>query len=141
MLTLFHLQQNVVPFFRTSERLFLGYSLANIYLFKSKNRNTRKRCEIFFEVNYKNATRRRSGAFTVKFEHISHLFSFIVFLLLTLNRQMFAGSGSFMPIFAEKKFFVISMAVTYMDVPYKYTPNCCFNFTQKLENESILQNY
>ena len=32
---------------------------------------------------------RRSGVFTVNFEHISHIF--LVFLLLTLNRQMLAG--------------------------------------------------
>ena len=34
-----------------------------------------------FQVNYKG--RRRSGAFTVNFEYISHLI--LVFLLLTLN--------------------------------------------------------
>ena len=32
---------------------------------------------------------RRSGVFTANFEHNSHLF--LVFLLLTLNRQMFVG--------------------------------------------------
>ena len=32
---------------------------------------------------------RRSGVFIVNFEHISHLF--LVFLLLTLNKQMLAG--------------------------------------------------
>ena len=34
---------------------------------------------------------RRSGAFIVKLEHISHLT--LVFLLLTLSRCLFAGSG------------------------------------------------
>ena len=34
--------------------------------------------------------RRRSGVFIVTFEHISHLF--LVFLLLTLYKYMFAGN-------------------------------------------------
>ena len=40
----------------------------------------------------------------------------------------------------RKEIFSYKYGCTCMDVPYKYTPNCCFNFTQKLENEPILQN-
>ena len=50
---------------------------ANIDLFKANYRNTRKRCEI------------SSGVFMVNFQHISYLF--LEFLLLTLNKWMFAG--------------------------------------------------
>ena len=63
----------------------LGHLLANIYLFKVNNRNTIKRCEISSKLTIKTPERRRrSGVFTVNFEHISHLF--LVFLL-TLNKQ------------------------------------------------------
>ena len=55
---------------------------ANIYLIKTNNRNTRKRCELWS--SYNKNTRRRFGVFIVNFEHISHLF--LVFLLLTLNK-------------------------------------------------------
>ena len=58
------------------EKLFNIFSEnypANIYLFKVNNRNTRK-------LTIKKRPWRRSGVFTVNFEHISHLF--IVFLLL-----------------------------------------------------------
>ena len=41
-----------------------------------------------FKIN--NKDRRRSGIFIVNFEHISHLI--LVFLLLTLNMQLPAGS-------------------------------------------------
>ena len=41
-----------------------------------------------FKIN--NKDRRRSGVFIVNFEHISHLI--LVFLLLTLNMQLPAGS-------------------------------------------------
>ena len=50
---------------------------ANIYLFKVKNRNIRKRCEICSKLKIKTPERRhwsRSGVFT-NFEHISHLLS------------------------------------------------------------------
>ena len=64
----------------------------NSYLFKGNNRNTRKRCKIYLLLTIK-ATERsqwsRSGAFIVNFEHISHFF--LLFLLLTLNKQMLAG--------------------------------------------------
>ena len=57
----------------------------NIYLFRSKKRNTRKSCEICSKLTIKTLERRqwrRSGIFIVNFEHILHLF--LVFLLLTL---------------------------------------------------------
>ena len=60
---------------------------ASIYLFKVNNRNTRKRCEICSKLTIKTPERRHwrhSGAFTVNFEHISHLF--LVFPLLTLKK-------------------------------------------------------
>ena len=68
----------------------LRYLPANIFnLFKVNNRNTRKRCEIHVEICSKSTIKtserrhwRRSGVFTVSFEHISHLF--LVFLLVTL---------------------------------------------------------
>ena len=61
-------------------------------MFKVNNRNTRRRCEIFPELTIKTRKRRqwcRSGVFIVNFEHISHFV--LVFLLLTLSRQMPAG--------------------------------------------------
>ena len=61
---------------------------ANIYLFKVSNRSTRKRCEIFSNLTIKTPERRRSVVFIVNFENISHLF--LVFLLLTLNKEMLA---------------------------------------------------
>ena len=63
-----------------------------IYLFKVNNRNTRKKCEIFSKLTIKTPERhqrRRSGVFIVNFENISHFF--LVFLLLTLNKQMLDG--------------------------------------------------
>ena len=65
---------------------------ANIYLFKVNNRNTGKECEICSELKIKPPEKHnyhRSGIFVVNFEHISQLF--LVFLLLSLNRKMFAG--------------------------------------------------
>ena len=65
----------------------------NIYLFKVSNRNTRKKCKIYSKLTIKTSERRkwrRSGVFTVNFEHIiSQLF--LVLLLLTLNKSMLAG--------------------------------------------------
>ena len=73
---------------------------ANMYLFKTNNRNTRKRCDLYsklitktpecrqwrrskvFIVNFK--YRRLSGVFKVNLEHISH--PFLGFPLLTLNK-------------------------------------------------------
>ena len=65
---------------------------AGIYLLKVNIRNTRTRCEICSKLTIKTPERRqwcRSGVFIVSFEHISHLV--LVFLLLTLRRQMPAG--------------------------------------------------
>ena len=68
---------------------------ANIYLLKLEkleNRNTRKRYEICPKLTVKTPERRhwRRSVFIVNFEHISH--HFLVFLLLTLNKQMLLGS-------------------------------------------------
>ena len=52
------------------------------YLLKVHNRNTRTRCEICLKLTIKTPERRqsrRSGAFIVNFDHISHLV--LVFLL------------------------------------------------------------
>ena len=60
--------------------------VAGIYLLKVNNRNTRARCEISSKLTIKIPEQRqwrRSGFFTVNFEHISHLA--LVFLLLTLT--------------------------------------------------------
>ena len=65
---------------------------AYIYLFKVNNRNTRKKCEIYLKLTTKAPERRKSDVFIVNFEHISHLF--LVFLLLTLNKQMLARKVS-----------------------------------------------
>ena len=56
-------------------------SSTNIYLFKVNNTNTSK-------LTVK-TPERLSIVFTVTFEHISHIF--LVFLLLALNKLMFAG--------------------------------------------------
>ena len=67
---------------------FLRY-LANMYLFKVNNRNTRKRCEICLKLNTPECCQWQcSGVFIVIFEHIPHLF--LEFLLLNLIKQMFA---------------------------------------------------
>ena len=59
---------------------------AGIYLLRIDKRNTRARCEICSKLTIKTPERRqwrRSGVFTVNFEHISHLV--LVILLLTFN--------------------------------------------------------
>ena len=64
---------------------------ANIYLLKFNNKNSRKMCEIFWKLTIKTTERRQwrcSGVFIVNFKHILHLF--VVFLLLTLNKQILA---------------------------------------------------
>ena len=61
-------------------------------MFKVSNRNTRTRSEICSKLTIKTPEQRhwrRSGVFIVNFEHISHLA--LLFLLLTLSRQMPAG--------------------------------------------------
>ena len=61
---------------------------AGNYMFKVNNRNTRARCKICLKLKIK-TPERRYGVFIVNFEYISHLV--LVFLLLTLSRQMPAG--------------------------------------------------
>ena len=58
---------------------------AGIYLLQVNNRNSRTRCEVCSKLTTKTSERhwRRSGAFIVNFEDISHLA--LVCLLLTLN--------------------------------------------------------
>ena len=56
-------------------------------VFKVNNRNTRRKCDICSKFTIKTPGRihwRRSGVFTVNFEHISYLV--LVFRFLTLNR-------------------------------------------------------
>ena len=62
-------------------------------MFKVHSRNTKTRCQICSELTIKTPEGRhwrRSSVFAVNLEHISHLV--LVFLLLTLSRQMPAGS-------------------------------------------------
>ena len=68
--------------------LELWINPVGIYLLKVNNGNTRARCEICSQLTIK-TPECRSGVFTVKFEHISHLV--LVFLLLTLCRKLLAG--------------------------------------------------
>ena len=65
---------------------------AGIYLLKVNNRNTRTRCEICSKLTINIPERcdwPRSGVLIVNFEHILHLV--LMFLLLTLSRQMLTG--------------------------------------------------
>ena len=61
---------------------------ANIYLFKVSNRSTRTTCEICSKLTIKMLAEprkwRRSGGFTVNFEHISH--GFLVFLFVDFEQ-------------------------------------------------------
>ena len=65
---------------------------SNNYLLRIDNRNTRKRCEICSKLTIKTPEWRQltccSIVFVVNSEHISHIF--LLFLLLTLNKQLFA---------------------------------------------------
>ena len=64
------------------------------YMFKVSNSNTRTRCEICSKLTMKKSEQRqwrRSGLFIVNFEHISHLVSHLVFLMLTLSREIPIG--------------------------------------------------
>ena len=66
--------------------------LADIYIFKVNNKNTRARLEICSQLPIKTPERRqwrRSGVFIVNFEYILHLV--LVFLMLTLNTYLPAG--------------------------------------------------
>ena len=58
-------------------------------LLKVNNRKTRTRCKICSKLKIK-TTRRRSGVLNINFEYFPHLF--LVFLLITLNMQLPAGS-------------------------------------------------
>ena len=62
-------------------------------MMKVNNKSTRTRCEIYSKLTIKTPEWRphwrHSGVFFVNFERISHFA--LVFLLLTLSRQMFAG--------------------------------------------------
>ena len=62
------------------------YYPASIYLLNDNNRNTRVSSETCTKLTIK----RRSGVFVDNFVHISHIV--LVFLLLTLSRQIEAGS-------------------------------------------------
>ena len=68
-----------IPSFVKIMLIWLSFP-ANIYLFKVRNR--RKRCEI-----------RSSGVFIVNLEHshIFHILHILVFLWLTLNKEILAG--------------------------------------------------
>ena len=82
--------RNIKKRWETCSKLIINP--ANIYLFKVNNRNTRKRLEICLKLVIKTPERhywRRSGVFIVNFKHISHLF--LVSPLLTLNKQMLTG--------------------------------------------------
>ena len=71
---------------------------AGNYMFKVNNRNTSTRCETSSKLTIKTPERRhwrRPDVFIVNFEHVSHLV--LVFLLLTLDRQMPAGMKSQIP--------------------------------------------
>ena len=69
-------------------QIFVQWKLlpANIFLFKVNKRNTRNMVWNMFKVYNKD-----TNVFMVNFEHVWHLFP--VFLLLTLNKKMFAGSS------------------------------------------------
>ena len=71
----------------------LASTRANKYMLKVSNINTRKKCEIYWNLTIKALEQRqwcRSGVFIVNFEHISRFF--LVFIFLTLNRLMFVGT-------------------------------------------------
>ena len=75
---------------------FWLYHVANIYLFKVNNRNSRKRCGICSDLTLKTPERRHwlhSDVFIVNFENISQLFLVFPLLTLTLNKEMLAGHG------------------------------------------------
>ena len=79
-------QLNFLKFMKFESKRNLKLNLTGIYLLKVNKRNTRTRCEICSKLTI----RRRSGAFIVNFEHISHLV--LVFLLLTLNTKLLVGN-------------------------------------------------
>ena len=98
-------------------------SPANIYFFKVKNLDTRKKCEICSKLTIKTSERRRSGIFFVNFEHISQLFLvFVLFLLLTLYMQMLSGNH-------KKKFALRTLSKIYNEI---LCENCYRILTKKL---------
>ena len=81
-----------IDFFHIFYTILKKSFLAGNNMFKVNNRNTRARCEMCSKLTIKTLERshwRRSGVFTVNFEHISHLA--LVFPLLTLSRKMPVG--------------------------------------------------
>ena len=65
--------------------LFVTVFPASIYLFRVNNRNNRRRCKICSKLTIKTLERREwhhCGIFIVNFEHISHHFVPLLFLLL-----------------------------------------------------------
>ena len=76
-------------------------------MFKVDNKNTRKTCEICSKLTIRTPERcywHRFGLFIVNFEHISH--SALVFLLLTLSKQMPAGQTYTCWNWLDKKFYL-----------------------------------
>ena len=62
----------------------------NIYLFKVKNRNNRKWCEINSKLAIKTLEQRHwrgAGVFTVTFENILHLFLVLLLLILRCTQK------------------------------------------------------
>ena len=60
----------------------------------NRNKNNRKKCEIFSKLKMKTQERRQlhlSGVFIFNFEHVSLLF--LEFLLLNLNMYVLTGNG------------------------------------------------
>ena len=79
--------------FHSNTKTVFKSLLAGIYLLKVNNRNTRTRCETCSKLTIETPEGHHKcyfGVFIVNFEHISHFV--IVFLLLTLNMQLPAGS-------------------------------------------------
>ena len=114
---------------------FISNFPANINLFRVNNRNSRKRCEICSKLTIKTLERRqsrRSGAFIVNFEHISHLF--LLFLLLALNRYMLAGCNVKMQ-FIQKQTKNMSKPLSFHSEiidQFGPNPNVSFNFVQNI---------
>ena len=80
-------------FLKSQPHSFIEQFLANIYLFKVNNRNTRKRSGNIFRVNNKNSRTMSLTSvvlvFLFNFGHTLHLF--LLFLMLTLTKQMLEG--------------------------------------------------
>ena len=77
---------NRLAIFRSTRlQVFYKDVPANIYLFKLKNRNTKKRSKICLKLTIKHENDvRPSGLCNFNFEHVSLLF--LVYLLLLLNK-------------------------------------------------------